>query len=86
MNWIYEPYKMNSCYDGKQYLFRFENGYEASVVNQYSYGGNEGEWELAVIRNDKIGNRSIINVLGYLDEDDVNQTLTDIKELPNANL
>ena len=36
---------------GVQKLYRFDNGYGASVVrSQYTYGGKEGLWELAVAR------------------------------------
>lgn len=42
------------CLDGKQWLFRYPNGYGASVVrHRYSYGGTVGFFELAVIRWEK---------------------------------
>lgn len=36
---------------GVQKLYRFPNGYGASVIRTaFSYGGPEGKWELAVIK------------------------------------
>lgn len=52
------PYQTNPYRTGKQattigvqYLYKFTNGYGASVIiNPYSYGWDEGLWELAVIK------------------------------------
>ena len=39
---------------GIQRIYKFDNGYGASVVkHKYSYGGDKGLWELAVIENIK---------------------------------
>ncbi len=36
---------------GTQEIYRFDNGYGASKIKtSYSYGGNEGLWEIAVIK------------------------------------
>lgn len=44
----------SKLFDGVQELYRFENGYGASVVrHMHSYGGEDGLWELAVIRWDE---------------------------------
>lgn len=41
-------------FDGVQELYRFDNGYGASVVrHMHSYGGEDGQWELAVIQWDR---------------------------------
>jgi hypothetical protein len=41
---------------GQQKIYRFDNGYGASVVKHfYSYGGSQGLWELAVIAFDGEG-------------------------------
>ena len=67
---------------------QFENGFGASIVkHEYSYGGRDGLYELAV--TDKDGQLTydtpITNdVLGYLSEDDVARYVNDIKDLkPN---
>jgi hypothetical protein len=76
----------NGVYDGIQYLAKFPNGYGASIVrHQFSYGGRKGLWELAVL--DDEGNLCYDtpitdDVLGYLTEDDVNEILDRIEELP----
>lgn len=72
-------------FNGVGYRFEFSNGYGASVVqHDYSYGGDEGLWELAVL--DSSGNLTydteITNdVLGWLTVDDVKDTLKKIQEL-----
>jgi hypothetical protein len=71
--------------DGVQYHFKAENGYGASIIQtSYSYGGKQGLWELAVLdSNGEITyDTSITNdVLGYLSEEEVNETLEKIKNL-----
>lgn len=70
--------------NGIQHLYRFDNGFGASVVqHQHSYGGNRGLWELAVIEfegdqwhltydtevsGDVIGYLEWSEVEGYLDQ------------------
>ena len=67
---------------------QFDNGYGASVVKgPYTYGGKDGLYEMAVLDNN--GNLTydtpITNdVIGYLSEDEVNDYLTKIQELPNV--
>jgi hypothetical protein len=71
--------------DGVQYHYKAENGYGASIIQTTgSYGSKQGLWELAVLdSNEQITyNTSITNdVLGYLSEEEVNQTLEKIKNL-----
>jgi hypothetical protein len=81
---------------GVQKLFRFPNGYGASVVQfPYSYGGDRGLWELAVIRYSGEDNDSFSltydtpitnDVLGHLNEQDVDALLDQVAalEAPNA--
>lgn len=63
----------------------FENGYGASVVkHNYSYGGNDGLYELAVIKDDDINYDNPVSkgdVLGYLTEEQVNDALIKIQKL-----
>jgi hypothetical protein len=79
---------------GVQRLYRFANGYGASVVQgPYTYGGPEGLWELAVLdwpeptEGDAgwhITYKTPItdDVLGWLSEEEVDDVLTNISELP----
>ena len=52
----YEGFEQNlskeqRLHDGVQYMFRFDNGYGASVVKHFgSYGSNADLWERAVIK------------------------------------
>jgi len=76
---------------GIQRLYRFENGFGASVVqNTYSYGGNEGLWELAVlkfsgpdIKDYKLTYDTPItdDVIGHLNEAEVEEYLEKIEAL-----
>lgn len=71
---------------GKRAVVSFENGYMASIViGAYSYGGPEGLYEIAVL--DGTGaityNTHITNdVIGYLNEQEVEEVLQQISELP----
>lgn len=75
--------------DGTQQIYRFENGYGASVVrHSFSYGSAEGLFELAVLIFSSADRWDITyatpitdDVLGYLTEEDVVKTLTQVKEL-----
>lgn len=81
-------------HDGIQYIARFENNYGASIVKHYfSYGGNRGLWELAVIlfEENSMGvdcNFELVydttitdDVLGYLNESEVDSILDEIEKL-----
>lgn len=69
--------------------FKFENGYGASVIKHYgSYGYQEDEFELAVLKFDEDGTESLCyntpitdNVIGWLTNDEVLETLNKIKNL-----
>lgn len=79
--------KQHKKNDGVQKIYKFPNGYGASVIcNPYSYGGDMGLWEIAVL--DKKGyltyETPITNdVIGYLNDDEVIEVLNKIKELEN---
>jgi hypothetical protein len=66
--------------------YRFPNGYGASVVrNQYSYGGDQGLFELAVTdhKGHLIYTTPVTSdVVGYLSADEVQQYLDQIAALP----
>lgn len=88
----------NNYFNNKQYLtsvrtlpdgcalrFTFPNGYVGSVVrHSTSYGGPQGLGEVAVIHGEKIVYDTPItdNVLGWQTDDDVEQVLKRIRELP----
>ena len=75
-----------------QLIYRFRNGYGASVVqNGTSYGADGKLWELAVIRFENAADNSwdlcyttpITNdVMGYLDPEDVITYLNRVGDLP----
>lgn len=77
---------------GTQKLYKFENGYGASVVRfPYSYGGDKGLWELAVIKykGDSLDKFTLTydtpitdDVIGHLTENGVDEILTQIEGLP----
>lgn len=70
---------------GKIASIIFENGYGASIAQTpFSYGGNEGLYELAVLGSDqKITYETPItdDVEGYLDETDVTILMKQIQNL-----
>lgn len=73
---------------GIQKLFKFENGFGASVVkHDFSYGGKAGKWELAVIKWDgedfqlSYETRITNDVIGYLNWEDVEGLLVEISTL-----
>ena len=78
---------------GPQYIFSFENGYGASVVqNPFSYGNKKGLWELAVITFDDEDKTSwsltystpiTDDVIGWQTVDGINETLSKIERLPS---
>ena len=77
--------------DGVQKLYRFDNGFGASVVRHYfSYGHEDSLWELAVIKfRDNETNSFSLNydtgitddIIGHLTEQDVEDLLERIKSL-----
>ena len=71
--------------NGVQKLYKFPNGFGASVVkHDFSYGGKDGKWELAVL--DQQGELSYDtnitdDVLGHLNDPQVDRILRQIKDL-----
>jgi hypothetical protein len=70
---------------GQQCIVQFPNGYGASIVQgPHTYGGKDGLYEIAVFgKEGEICYSTPItdDVLGYLSEEEVEKTLTDIKNL-----
>ena len=74
---------------GAQWIYRFGNGYGASVVNgPYSYGGRDGLYELAVIvfhgdsRELTYDTPVTADVIGWLTGEALSETLRTIAALP----
>jgi hypothetical protein len=75
--------------EGVQARITFDNGYGASVVKTpYSYGGDKGLYELAVLGTDGhlTYDTPITNdVIGYLRDIDVTDVMEKIQQLQNGN-
>lgn len=76
------------CNGGIQKIYQFRNNYGASVVKHYfSYGHEDDLWELAVMyfegpkRHICYTTHITDDVLGYLTDEDVLNTLEQIKAL-----
>ena len=70
---------------GIRCLYRFKNGYGASVARgPFTYGGRDGLWELAILRGANIDYTTPItrDVIGYLNEEEVQDVLRQINNLP----
>ena len=62
----------------------FDNGYEVSVVKSpYTYGGDNGLYELAVFKDGEITYATPItdDVIGYLRPEDVTEVMAKIQQL-----
>ena len=74
---------------GVQARITFDNGYGASVVKTpYSYGGDRGLYELAVLNTDGhlTYDTPVTNdVIGYLRDIDVTEVMEKIQQLQNGN-
>ena len=74
---------------GVQNVYKFDNGYGASVVqHEFSYGSHENLWELAVIHFDEDGEWSLDystpitdDVIGWIDMMQVMEILLQIQNL-----
>jgi hypothetical protein len=71
--------------------FFFKNGYGASIVkHKYSYGGNDGLYELAVLKGNKEESHLCYNsgitgdVIGYLEPPEAIEYLIKIRNLPKV--
>jgi len=89
----FAPLFERTLHGGPQKIFRFANGFGASVIrNEFSYGSADGLWELAVIKFDGDGAKFGLthetpitdDVLGHLTDQAVEDTLQKISELPVA--
>lgn len=75
---------------GTQEVYKYENGFGASVIRgPYTYGGEEGLWEVAVLNNFQgqkyhlcFSTKITDDVLGYLTREQVEEVLKRIEMLP----
>jgi hypothetical protein len=78
-------FKDHPLHDGIIARIKFENGYGASIVrHEYSYGGNKGLFELAVLdSNDELCYSTPVtnDVIGYLRDIDVSDVMEKIQQL-----
>lgn len=75
----------NCILGGVQKVYKFPNGYGASVIkHNHSYGGSQGLWELAVLGKDgELNYETPItsDVIGWLTDEEVDGVLAQINEL-----
>ena len=71
--------------DGYQLVYKFDNGYGASVVkHNFSYGGKKGLYELAVLDNEGglcYDTPITEDVIGHLTMGEVDKILVEISHL-----
>ena len=70
---------------GYQKFVEFSNGYAASIVsNDMSYGSDRGLFEIAILYNNNIVYDTGLteDVIGFLDFQEVADTLKQIEQLP----
>ena len=82
----FRKYLTNTEYlnNGVRHVYTFENGYGASVIkHDYSYGGRDGLWELAVLEGEELCYTTSIteDVIGHLTWTNVEKILGEIKLL-----
>ena len=82
--------KIDIPQNGVQYLKFFDNGYGVSVVkHNFSYGGQVGLWELAVIKVDEkeweicYDTPITDDVIEWLDENEVIEIAFKVSKLPS---
>jgi len=84
-----EPILTRALNGGTQSLYRFPNGFGASVIQgPYTYGGPAGLWEVGVVTFDSDGGWELTydtavtdDVVGHLDDDELADLLTRISNL-----
>ena len=71
--------------NGYQLVYKFDNGYGASVVkHDFSYGGENGQYEVAVLDNEGAlcyDTPITSDVIGYLTMSEVDKILVNISHL-----
>jgi hypothetical protein len=73
------------AHGGHRFVATFPNGYGASIIqHEYSYGGREGLWEIAVLgKNGQLDYTTPVtdDVLGYVPQNEVMGYLEQIAAL-----
>lgn len=81
----FEDLKFKPFHNGVVGVMMFDNGYGVSVVkHDYSYGGREGLYELAVLDSEgslTYDTEITGDVLGYLTPEDVSQYMIMVQDL-----
>ena len=71
----------------EQYTEEFFNGYGVSVIRgEYTYGGKEGLYELAVLKGGSLCYDTCItdDVIGYLSMEQVKDIIQMVQQLPHV--
>lgn len=79
-----EFHATDSFLNGIKAIVQFPNGYGASIIrHDYSYGGPEGLYELAVLKDDSLCYNTPItdDVIGWCDENEITELLLEIQKL-----
>ena len=79
-------YEGRILHGGIQRLYRFDNGYGASVIqHKNSYGSDQGLWELALIKFEDYNTYKLVydtetfcDVIGHLEESEIEPLLVRI--------
>ena len=80
----FKPHPNQNHMGGVQAIAKFDNGFGVSVVQTpYTYGGEKGLYELAVLNDDGITYDTPItnDVIGWLRPQDVTEVLIKIQQL-----
>lgn len=88
MNFSDLQFNPHPNWEGVQAKHFFPNGYGVSVIQSpNSYGGDDGLYELAVLKGDETNSKITYDtpitrdVIGYLTEDEVTELLTQVSSL-----
>lgn len=88
MNFSDLQFNPHPNWPGIQAKHFFPNGYGVSVIQSpNSYGGDDGLYELAVLKGDETNSKITYDthitrdVIGYLTEDEVTELLTQVSSL-----
>ena len=85
-NLVFEPHNI----DGIHATEMFDNGYGVSVIkNDFSYGGDSGYYELAVLNKDgglSYSTPVTEDVEGWLTPEMVTNLMSQVQELPKADV